>query len=211
MRKHFGWLCGAAMLLFTAAVYSRLPAELPTHWNAAGEVDGWSSRFVGSILLPVIALTTWALINWLPSIDPRRANYDKFRGAYELMANALVAFMTLVHVLVLGVGLGWTLPVGRIIFAATGMLFLVIGNILPLARPNWFFGIRTPWTLTSDRVWDRTHRLGGYLFMICGLLFLVAAAVGRTRYFQVLGPAVIVMALVLVGYSLVSWKREHSP
>jgi uncharacterized membrane protein len=210
MRRWFGLLFVAGALVFTAAIYGDLPGRVPTHWNIRGEVDGWSSRAIGAFLLPLMGVVIWLVLRFLPRIDPRRENYARFRDTYDLVANALVSLMALVHVVVLGAALGWPISPERIIGAGVGVLFVLLGNVLPRARPTWFFGIRTPWTLTNDRVWERTHRLGGYLFVAAGLLFLAAALFPTALPGMAVPVAVAVLVLTTVVYSFVAWKQETS-
>lgn len=210
MRKWFGLLAAAAALAFTVVVYGDLPARMPTHWNFHGEVDGWSGRPVGAFLLPLMAVGIWVVLRFLPRIDPRRENYARFRDTYDLVMNTIVTFMALLHVVVLGAALGWPISPGRFIGAGAGLLFIVLGNVLPRARPTWFFGIRTPWTLTNDRVWERTHRLGGYLFVAAGLLMLVAGLFPSALPAVAVPVTIAAVVLATVVYSFVAWKQETS-
>ena len=210
MRRWFGLVVLVAATVFTVVVYGDLPDRMPTHWNFRGEVDGWSGRAMGAFMLPAIGLAIWLGLRFMPRIDPRRQNYDKFRGTYDLVANAIVTFMALIHVVVLGAALGWPISPSRMIAGGVGILLIVLGNVLPRARPTWFFGIRTPWTLTNDRVWERTHRLGGYLFVAAGLLFLVFALFPTALPTATVPAAIAGVVLITVVYSFVAWKQETS-
>lgn len=210
MRKWFGLLFVAAALLFSAVVYGDLPDRIPTHWNFRGEVNGWSGRTIGAFLLPLMGVVVWLALRYLPKIDPRRENYARFRDTYDLVVNAVVAFLALLHVVVLGAALGWPIAPGRLIGAGVGVLFIVLGNVLPRARPTWFFGIRTPWTLSNDRVWERTHRVGGYLFVAAGLLLLIAALFPTWLPSAVVPATVAGVVLITLVYSFVAWKQETS-
>ena len=166
----------AGAYAYSLAVYARLPERVPTHWNAAGEVDGWSGRAVGAFLMPTVALGLWLLFLVLPRLDPRRANYARFGPTYDLVVATVIVFQVALHVLLLGVALGWPVAVDTVIIVGVGLLLLLLGNVLPRVRPNWFIGIRTPWTLSSDRAWEKTHRVGGYIFSAAGLVVVAAAA-----------------------------------
>jgi uncharacterized membrane protein len=208
MRK---WIPGVLVLgayLFSVAVYSQLPERVPTHWGTDGP-DGWSSRAVGAFLLPTIALVTWLLLRWLPSIDPRRENYDKFRGTYDAVMLGIVALLVATHVVALGAALGWPIRVERLVPIGVGLLLVVIGNLLPRARPNWFFGIRTPWTLSSERVWERTHRVSGYLMIGFGLVVALTALISSSWMGAIIVPASIVLVLGTYGYSYFAWRSEQ--
>jgi uncharacterized membrane protein len=193
--------------LFSAAVYSRLPERVPTHWGPNG-VDGWSSRAAGALLMPTIALVSWLLLRWLPHIDPRRENYARFRGTYDAVVLALVGLLVALHVAMLGAALGWPVRVERLTPVAVGLLFVVIGNLLPRARSNWFFGIRTPWTLSSDRVWERTHRVSGYLMIGCGILIALTALAINWMGAIIVGVS-IALVIGTYGYSYLAWRSER--
>lgn len=116
-------------------------------------------------LTPALLLVIWGVLRFAPKIDPRRDNYDKFAAAYDITVAAVLALIFAIHLMMLALGLGYHLPVARIAPALIGALFVIIGNVMPLARSNFVFGIRTPWTLSNDRVWARTHRLAGYTLL----------------------------------------------
>lgn len=209
MRRYFPLFPIAAAWVFSAVVYSRLPEQVPVHWDWSGQPDRWGSRVEGAFLLPAIALVLWGLLRWLPTIDPRRANYARFGGTYDFSVNAILTFMAGLHIVLLGTVLGWPISVERVVPGAVGVLLLIIGNLLPRARSNWWFGIRTPWTLSSDRVWQKTHRVGGYLMILAGLGLLVQALIpGKATAGLAIGLVVLCVAGTLV-YSYVAWRGER--
>lgn len=209
MRKWYPVAVVLVALAASAAVYGRLPEQVPVHWNAAGEVDRYGSRFEGALLLPLVILGIALLIPLLPRIDPRGRNYEKFRPTYHLVLNATLTFMLGVHLLVLATAMGMQLPIGRIIPFGVGALFALLGNVLPRARPNWMFGIRTPWTLSNERVWERTHRVGGRLMVVAGIVTMLGALVAPvTMTPVVLIVAVLGASLGAMGYSFVAWRQE---
>jgi immunity protein, SdpI family len=201
----------AGMVAFALAVFPRLPDPLPTHWNFRGEVDGWTPKLPGAFWAPFAAVVTAALLWVLPRIDPRRANIEKFRGELRLVTNLLVLFFALMEVLTLGYALGWPVDVSSGILASVGLLFVGLGNYLPRFRSNWWMGIRTPWTLESERVWRETHRVGGRTFVAGGAVAALAALllpdpVRTWVAMAALGTA----SLIPVVYSYLVWRREGS-
>ena len=208
MRKWYPTLVVAVALAFTAAVYGRLPERLPVHWGIDGEVDRYGSRVEGALLMPAIMLLLWALMKALPKIDPHRENYAKFADTYQLLVDATLTALMLMHVTMLGIALGWPLSVARVMPAIVGLLLLAIGNVLPRARPNWWFGIRTPWTLTNERVWMRTHRFGGYLLAASGAAFLLAAAAPSRVTLTVAIGVTLAATFGSFIYSYFTWKQE---
>jgi len=210
MRKWFPVIPIAGAFLLSAAVYARLPNPMATHWDFNGHVNGYSSRMIGAFSMPVVALFIWGFMRGLPYIDPRRANYAKFQSTYDLMVNAFVTLLALVNVAVLGRSLGWPMPdMGRMMAVLVGAMTLLLGNVLPRARPNWWFGIRTPWTLTSDTVWTKTHRVGGYLMSAAGVITLLSAFLPQRATFVVLMVSLMGASLGSVVYSYFAWREEE--
>ena len=208
MRKWIPLFIIAAALAASAVVYPDLPERVPTHWNLKGEVDGWSPRAWGAWLMPVVIAFVWALMRWLPAIDPRRRNYEKFGGTFEGIMLSVMVFMLILHGITLAAALGYPVAMERVAPAATGLLFIVIGNLLPRARSNWFVGIRTPWTLSSDRVWEKTHRVGGRLFVLGGILISLSALLGASWGHWFLLAVISVCSVGAVIYSYVEWRKE---
>jgi uncharacterized membrane protein len=209
MRRSYAPVLIVVALVVSAIVYPQLPERMP-HWDMRGNVDGYGSKLAGAFLLPLAALGIWAFLQVAPRIDPRKQNYDKFRPTYDLMVNAVVTMAVAVHFVLLGVALGLPIPMRRILPAGAGVLFILLGNVLPRSRSNWWFGIRTPWTLSNERVWERTHRVGGYLFAIAGVVFVAGAFVPR-----IIPPSTIPIGLAVLGgslliYSYVAWRQETS-
>ena len=200
-------LIGAAASL---AVYRRLPESMAVHWDIDGDPNGWMPRPFGAFFGPVFLLVLWQLMRVLPRIDPREPNYARFGDAYDTIVAAVLLLLLATHGIVLAVALGYQVPVSRLVPALVGALFVVIGNVMPRMRPNWWFGVRTPWTLSNDRVWARTHRLAGFTMTAAGLVIIASALVLPAR----LGVPVLIAAVVAatIGpavYSYLTWKREQ--
>jgi uncharacterized membrane protein len=208
MRKWYPWLLVGLAFGFSAAMYSKLPAEIPSHWGMQGEVNDTMPRAWGVWLMPVVLLAMAIILPRLPAIDPRRENYEKFRPSYDLVVDAVMTLIAILHGAMLGAGAGWPVHMERIAPLLVGVMFVVIGNVMPRARPNWLFGIRTPWTLTNDRVWERTHRVGGLLFVIAGILLAIAAFAVPTTFIPVMVVCVTTAAIVPVVYSYFAWRQE---
>jgi len=208
MRK---WIPAAflvAGLVFSLVVYSRLPATMAIHWNLRGEPDGFGSRMLGAFIIPAVALSIWLVMRFIPFIDPRRANIEKFREAFDVLLTTIVGVLMVIHVAMLGYALGWPVSVARVAPIAVGTLFVVLGNLLPRFRSNFFFGIRTPWTLSSEQVWMKTHRLGGYLMVLSGLVIIATAFFHSAAFFHVALGVVGAMAAATIVYSYVLWRSE---
>ena len=180
-----------AMTLFGFAVFGELPDRIDSHWNASGEADGTMSRVTAVLFMPALTIGIWLLMVFIPRIDPRRRNYAAFAGTYQLFINVIVLFMAGIQIVILGNGLGWNVPVSQAIMVGIGLLFAIIGNELGRLKPNWFAGIRTPWTLSDDEVWRRTHRVGGRVFFVLGILTAVVA---------IFAPPLVTVIFLLAGH-----------
>ncbi|MEG2203618.1 MAG: SdpI family protein [Oscillospiraceae bacterium] len=184
------WLLALLPLGLVAAVYSRLPAEIPMHWGFDGSVryDPKSSIWLMVGLGPLFAL----LLPLLPKIDPRRNSYDKFMGAYQGFIAVMMLFLLVMNLAVLSEGFyPGRLDISTLVTVCMGLLFVFIGNIMPKFKTNFFCGFKNPWTLSNTEVWNRTHRLGGYLFFFGGFLivllpFLLPEGVMAVVFFSLL-------------------------
>lgn len=194
---------------FSLAVYSRLPEEVPVHWGVSGEPDRFGSRLEGAFLGPAIMTILYAVMRWFPSRDPRAANIAKFRESYDTVVVTLLAFIGGIHVLALGNALGWRVDITTYVLVGVGALFVILGNLLPRARSNFIFGIRTPWTLSSDSVWTRSHRVGGYAMVIAGLLTIASAFIARPLGVVLALVSLLAAGLIPIVYSYIAWSRER--
>lgn len=208
-RRWLGLVLLVLMLIVAMWAYPRLPERIPTHWNLQGEVDGWSARWM-VFFPPAMGLLMLVLMPVLRRIDPRRANYDRFEPTFWLVINVIIAFMFVPHLMTIGAALGWPLPAtDRVLVAAVGVLFILLGNYMPRVKSNWWMGIRTPWTLESESVWRATHRLAGFTFVTGGLIAVAAALLPTKLAFGVSMVAMMSAALVPAAYSYVLYRRER--
>ena len=194
----------------SAIAWPRLPERAPVHWNAAGEVDRWGGRLEAAVAIPLVMLLILGLMRVLPKIDPRRASYAKMAGTYETVIALTLATMLAIHGAILATALGHRVPMATVVPLVVGLLLIGLGNVLPRARPNWWFGVRTPWTLSNDRVWTRTHRVGGYAMMLAGVVLVASAFVHAAWARVALVAAVGIGAIVPVVYSYFAWRQETS-
>jgi uncharacterized membrane protein len=197
----------AASLAFGFLIAPQMPETIVTHWNAAGEGDGYGSRQGHILFMPLMTLGLSLLILFLPKIDPLRGNIEHFRDDYNRYVVVFAAFMTYIYMLTNLWNLGLKFNMTGMVTAAIGVLFIFTGTLLSKAKRNYFIGIRTPWTLYSDSVWNATHRLGGKLFMASGVIALLALIVPRFAIFLLLVP-VLGASLIAVVYSYILFRRE---
>src|SRR5215213_7928680 len=174
------------------ALWNQLPDQMASHWGPNDQVDGYEPKFWGVFLMPLITLVMLVLFLVIPSIDPLKANIAQFRGVFNLFISLIVVFMLYVYALSLRWNLGYTnFGMSKAMLPAMGILFFFIGYMLRKAKRNFFIGIRTPWTLASDRVWDETHRIGSVLFMISGVFAFLGSFFGGTTAFWFLFVPII--------------------
>ncbi|MGG2989583.1 SdpI family protein [Geobacillus stearothermophilus] len=161
--------------VISLAAIPYLPDQVAIHWNAAGEADGFSNKWLGAFLPPLLMTFLIILMGVLPKFDPKKESYGRFQKSYRIVNAALAFFFLLLHIATLAYNLGVPVDVGRLVLIGVGVLFIVLGNYMPKIKPNYFIGIRTPWTLESEAVWNKTHRLGGKVFIVMGILSMLTA------------------------------------
>jgi len=194
---------------FGAAVYDLLPLQMASHWGVNDQVNGTISRFWGAFLMPLMSLALLGLFLLLPAIDPYKANIARFRGAFNLFITLVIAFLVYVHGLTLAWNLGFNgFQMSAALLPALGLLFIFVGYLLGKAKRNFFIGIRTPWTLSSDSVWDKTHALGSKLFIASGVIAFFSAFFGGLASFWLFLIPLFPSTLFLVVYSYFLYSQE---
>ena len=197
----------AIAILAGLLLWSRLPDPMPAHWNAAGEIDGYMSKFWGVFLIPIISIALAGLFLIIPNIDPLKANIAQFRATFNWFIVVFVVYMLYVYALTLFAALGTSFNMTLMLLPAVGLLFIGIGYWMNGAKRNFFIGIRTPWTLSSDTVWDETHKLGSKLFMLGGVVTILCAFLGESGIWIML-VAMLGAAFAPIVYSYVLYQRE---
>ena len=197
----------ALMWIVSAWYYPQLPETVPIHWNSQGIANDFMDKPWGALLMPLISSGVLLLLFILPVLSPKGFRLDSAKRAYGIVVSIIMAFMLAVLVLSYEHTLGKVDSFSEWISAGLGVLLVVLGNYLSKFPKNFWVGIRTPWTLASDEVWFKTHRLGGRTFMAGGLLVFLGSFAGiRLEY---LVGIVLVAAFTPVVYSLVIYKRMH--
>jgi len=163
---------GLIILCFLVGIlmYPNLPDKMPVHWNIKGEIDGWASKNFAVFFFPIIILAIYVLMLLMPLIDPLKENYQKFKETYFWFRAILVVLFSLLYFYTLLASRGLELDIKLFIVPAFSIFFIFIGLFLPKIKKNYFVGIKTPWTFHSEVVWDKTHKFGGKLFIMAGIL-----------------------------------------
>jgi uncharacterized membrane protein len=203
-------LWGMVLISWIATIvcYEYLPDKIPMHWNIYGQVDNWSDKFPGAFVFPAIVLIVAVLLTLVPKMDPKKKNYQKFISSYQWLKLVIVAVMFFINMVVLYASLSnGQVKVDVLIKLVIGILFIVIGNLLPKVKNNYFVGIRTPWTLSSDEVWFKTHRLGGIMFFISGIIMSLLAFVNGSVSAIIYFTFAILSGILPIAYSFVCYRK----
>jgi uncharacterized membrane protein len=210
--KKTSLLCAGIIVLsfaLAAYFYPQMPERVASHWNAAGQVDGYMSKFWGLFLMPVISVLVYGLFLLIPVMDPKKENIAKFRGYFDGFVVIMMLFLFYLYVLTLLWNLGYmSFSMTALLAPAFGVLFYYCGVLVENAKMNWFIGIRTPWTLSSENVWDKTHKLGGRLFKVAGIISVAGFLLPDYAIFIMMAP-VLLSSLYLVVYSYMEYRKER--
>lgn len=190
-----------------AYFYPQLPEQMASHWNAAGQVDGYMDKFWGIFFIPTLMSAFYALFMMIPQIDPLKNNFKDFEREYNLFWIAMTLFFAWIFGLQILWNLGVELDFRIAMIIALGLLWFFVGSTIQNAKQNWFFGIRTPWTLSSPKVWKKTHLLGGKLFKIASLIALLSVFLpNNLMVFGAIAPILLVSVFLLL-YSYGEHKK----
>lgn len=209
MRKITAAITGLVLLSFILSIYfyPQVPEKMATHWNSQGEVDGYMSKLWGLFFMPLVITGIVIMFLIIPKIDPKKENIAKFRKYYDRFIVILILFMIAVHLQILLWNAGIKISPNSVLPLGIGLLFYYIGILTENAERNWFIGIRTPWTLSSDRVWKKTNRIGGKLFKIAGMAAILGAFFPEYAIYFILVPIMVIAGLTVV-YSYIEYQKE---
>jgi uncharacterized membrane protein len=186
----------------------RLPDPMATHWNELGQPDGYGSRFMGLWFLPLMTIGLTLMLLGVPYIDPLKKNIDKFRNEYYTFILLFVFFFFYLHIVSLLFNLGLKINLVSLMIPGFAGFFYYIGVMMGKAKRNYFIGVRTPWTLADDTVWDETHRVGAMGFKIAGILTLVGVFFPKIAIWVMMVP-VLLVSIFIVVYSYVIYRKLH--
>lgn len=187
--------------------YASLPATVATHWNIQGQVDGYMSREFHVIFFPALILGIYLLINFVPRFDPRKERYQQFASVYLLIRNLIISALLIIFLAATIFNLGYNINISAITASTIGVMMIIMGNYFGKLKRNWFIGIRTPWTMSSENSWNKTHRLGGKIFMIWGFLLIITPWLSPKYAFITLGSLLIAIPAIF-AYSYIVYKKD---
>jgi len=186
--------------------YQQMPEKIASHWNFKGEVDDYMSKFWGLFLMPIISIGLLLLFIFLPNIDPLKENYKKFMKYYDGFVLLIIIFLFYLYLLTIFWNIGFRFSIVQFLAPIFGILFFYIGILIENAKRNWFVGIKTPWTLSNDKVWNNTHKVGGKLFKIIAIIAVVGIFFENYALYFILIP-VIFIAVYTIVYSYFEYKK----
>jgi len=190
--------------------YPKLPPEVVTHWNFYGQANGWSSREFHAIFFPALLAAMYGLFVFMPKFDPRSERYAEFSEAYLIMRNSILLVLAVVFAAATFSNLGYGINIGTTVAGVIGLLMIILGNNFGKIKRNFFVGIRTPWTLSSDNVWNKTHRLGGRLFMFWGVFLIFTPWLRPMATLIILLGGLITIIFWLNIYSYLLYRKEKA-
>jgi uncharacterized membrane protein len=197
------------MAILSYFFYQSFPDEVPMHWNIQGEVDDYGSKAMGAFLMPAMAFGMYLLFLALPLMDPKKERYKEFRKVYHIFKILLLSFFLIIYLLIATASFGYEVNIGAWVSAMVGILFILLGNYFGKIKPNWFMGIRTPWTLSSEEVWNKTHRLGGKVFILGGLTMALITLFPPAWQSIVFVVLILTIVLVPIVYSFLLFRKNN--
>lgn len=190
-----------------AFLYPGLPDQIASHWNTRGEVDDYMGKFWGVFLLPMVLVGLYIFYWLIPKIDPLKANIEKFRPAYNAIWLTIATFLVYIFALMMAWNLGYRFDFALAMVPAMALFFYLIGELIGKAKRNWFVGIRTPWTLSNDIVWDKTHRLGAKLFKAAAVIALLGLFFRGQAAFLIVIVPIVAIAIYTIIYSYLEHRK----
>jgi len=208
--KLFSVLSGLVVLACLIAafiLYPQLPEQVPSHWNAAGEIDGYMGRFGGAFFMPSIMLGLLVMFWIIPKIDPKKANYLRMGKAYSLVVFAIILFMGAIYGGTIAAVYGHKMAVPRVAMTGIGLLLIIIGNYMGKIKYNYMFGIRTPWTLANEDVWNKTHRVMAPLWVVGGVILLPVSFLPANWTMPLIVGVSVILSLGSMVYSFIVYRK----
>ena len=201
------WLLIAAPFVYLALKWNQIPDSVPLHWNASGEIDRWGDKAELWVLPCMMLIPTYLILLAVPAIDPK-GQISRMGVKYQHLKFIIVGSMALLCLVILHLSGKAEASLPGPVFAVIGLMFAMLGNYFKTLKPNYFIGIRTPWTLENAEIWNKTHRLGGILWFAGGLLIAVAALLlDVTALLPAFFTAIGIMVGVPLVYSYVLFRK----
>jgi len=200
----------AFAIIISIIAYPNLNSQIVTHWNLAGEPNGWSSKNFFIIFFPSLLIFMYGLFIVLPLLDPKKASYGDFANTYINLKTLLIGALTTVYTINLLADLGYQINISQSISMIIGVMMIGIGLLMKNIKSNYFVGIRTPWTMSSTTVWEKTHKISVYFFSILGLSIIITPYLITPWNAIILTLGVLQMIAGTIIYSYLLYRREQN-
>ncbi|WP_281613512.1 SdpI family protein [Flammeovirga sp. SubArs3] len=197
-----------APMAYTAFIWDKLPEKVPMHWNVYGEVDRYGERSELAALVVILPLISYLLFLVIPYIDPKK-RIKEMGGKYNSLNWIITGTMSWISFMIIYHAINESTNLGSGIFIGIGIMIMLLGNYFKTIRPNYFVGIRTPWTLESDQVWKETHALSGKIWMVGGVVLILTALIpNKIISFALFMLTIAVIVIIPFVYSYRRYKKE---
>ena len=187
-------------------------AQIPVHWNMAGEVDRYASKLHGLFIVPAIVGAVSLLFRYLPKFEPRRKNLEQSLGLFAVSWVMMLIVLSVAHSASIFIALGYLFPIESAITIAVAFTLIMIGNFLGKSKSMFFIGVRTPWTLSSEQSWNKSNRLFGKIMVVVGLATIISFTLGANLKIILIGmgSSIIAAFVFILIYSYSVWKADNS-
>ena len=209
IRKSEITIIAIILLSFVIGIYfyPHMPEKIASHWDSKGLVDGYMSKTWGLFLMPLISVGLFLLFVLIPKIDPLKMNIEQFRKYYDGFVVLVIGFLFYIYILTILWNTGIRFDMIQFLAPAFGILFYYTGILTENAKRNWFIGIRTPWTMSNKKVWEKTHKVGGRLFKIAGIISLLGIFFHDYAFIFIIAPVILVAAYTII-YSFIEYQKQ---
>jgi uncharacterized membrane protein len=205
--KKLLWPLIIISIIGTIAILPTLPEQIPIHWNAKGEIDGYGPKY-SSLILACVPALIYLLMTYMPKIDPKKENYKKHSKAYSIITASTVIIFIVLHWITILAALNLINRVDFFVKLLVAILFVILGNYMTQLRFNYFTGIKLPWTLASETVWKKTHRVGGIGFMIIGIIYIISSFISGSLSFIITMVSLFILMSFTTIYSYIEYQKE---
>lgn len=191
--------------------YTVFPDRVISHWNFEGVADGYSGKTIGAFGLPAILTVMYVFFLAIPFIDPKKDRYESFERVYQIFKLVFITFLFAIYVVMGLVNMGYDIPMNLAVPALVGSMFIIMGNFLGKLKQNWFIGIRLPWTMSSENVWNKTNRFGGWSMVLCGILIILSPLFPKSLGLPIFFLGILMVTIGTGIYSYIIYRKEQQP
>ncbi len=211
LKESILWAFIALPYVYLVTIWNQLPEKVPIHFNIDGLPNYWTSKTSLLFIPGALGIGIYLLMIIIPNIDPKK-KIQEMGNKYYSFRFLITIFISLISTYLIDLSNKGEIKNFNLLFSLIGGLFAIFGNYFQTIRPNYFIGIRTPWTLKNEQVWKKTHRLSGWLWIIGGLLIAILSNTisNNHLYFMVFGSIISLLVIVPIVYSYAEYQKEKT-